>query len=84
MRGMNIDKLKNKVLNGGQITKEEALFLAEGELNELACAADEIRRAYCKADFDMCAVMSVKGGRCSENCRFREARISRFLTLLFC
>lgn len=67
---MNIDAIKNKVLSNEKITKEEALFLTTADLDKLCSAADEIRKKFCGDKFDMCAVMSVKGGRCSENCKF--------------
>ena len=67
---MTVTELKEKVLNNKDITKEEAQFLIDANLEEVASAADEIRKKYNGNSFDMCAIMSVKGGRCSENCKF--------------
>ena len=67
---MTVNELKEKVLNNKDITKDEALFLIGADLEEVASAADEIRKKYNGNNFDMCAIMSVKGGRCSENCKF--------------
>lgn len=67
---MILQDLKKKVLDGKDISKEEALFLAEQELEELCRAADEIRERFFEWDFDFCGVISAKGGRCSENCRY--------------
>lgn len=67
---MNVKSLKEKVIQGGDITREEALYLAKQPLEELCEAADDIRKQYYREDFDLCAVISVKGGRCSENCRY--------------
>lgn len=67
---MTIEELKNKVLSGENITRQEALFLVDADLKELSAAANEIREKCAGRHFDMCAVMSVKGGRCSENCKF--------------
>lgn len=68
---MSITKeLQTKVLQGGYITRDEALLLAVQPLEEVCEAADQIRRAVWKEEFDLCAVVSVKGGQCSENCRF--------------
>ena len=64
------EELQKKVVQGYKITKEEAMMLAEQPLEELCTAADEIRKAFGGDDFDLCAVVSVKGGQCSENCRF--------------
>lgn len=67
---MTMESLKEKVIQGGDITREEALYLAEQPLEPLCRAADEIRQHFYQDDFDLCAVISVKGGRCSENCRY--------------
>ncbi len=67
---MNVQELKEKVLAGGKLTKDEAMFLVEAPLEELCNAADELRRHFNGDEFDMCAILSVKGGRCSENCKF--------------
>ena len=37
-----VQKLKQKVMDGKEITKEEAMTLAEADLDELCQAADEI------------------------------------------
>ena len=67
---MTIQNLKEKVIQGERITRDEALFLADQPLEALCSAANEIRKHYFKDDFDLCAVISVKGGQCSENCRY--------------
>lgn len=65
-----IKQYQRKVLDGGMLTKKEALELAEEPLEELCRAADEIRRHFCGNAFDICAVISAKGGPCSEDCKF--------------
>lgn len=65
-----IKQYQRKVLDGGLLTKKEALELAEEPLEELCRAADEIRRHFCGNAFDICAVISAKGGPCSEDCKF--------------
>ncbi len=67
---MAIDILKKKVLCGKRIDKEEAMSLLYEPLEKLCGAADEIRKKYDGNRFDICAIMNVKGGRCSENCKF--------------
>lgn len=67
---MNLNKLTNKVLNGKQITKEEALFLYEQPLLELCKNADKIRQHFCANQFDICTIINAKSGSCSENCKF--------------
>ena len=67
---MNLTELTNKVLNGKQITKEEALFLYEQPLLELCRNADRIRQHFCSNQFDICTIINAKSGSCSENCKF--------------
>ncbi len=65
-----INALKNKVLDNGEITKAEAMALADAPLDELTAAADEIRRHFCGDSFDLCSIINAKCGRCSEDCRY--------------
>lgn len=70
MKDTIIDELKNKIISGEKITRDEALKLVEVPLEELSQAADEIRKHFCGDTFDLCGVISVKGGRCSEDCKY--------------
>lgn len=67
---MNLYELTNEVLNGKQISREEALFLYEQPLSELCEHADQIRRHFCSNQFDICTIINAKSGSCSENCKF--------------
>ncbi|MGN1014943.1 MAG: biotin synthase BioB [Butyricicoccus sp.] len=67
---MTIQEAKALILDGGQITREQALELAGAPLDELTCAADEIRAAFCGNGFDICTIINAKSGKCSENCKF--------------
>lgn len=62
--------LKEKVLSGSHITKEEALALAEMPLEGLCAAANEIRQFFCGNQFDLCTIINGKSGKCSENCKY--------------
>ncbi|MGN0962627.1 MAG: biotin synthase BioB, partial [Clostridia bacterium] len=64
------ESCKEKVMNGKELTKKEALTLYEQPLAELCRGADEIREHFCADRFDFCAIINGKSGRCSENCRF--------------
>lgn len=63
-------RLKEKVLAGENITREEAVLLSDVDLELLSEAADEIREAFYQEDFEICSILNAKGGRCSEDCRF--------------
>lgn len=64
------EQMKEKILKGYQVTKEEALRLYDEPLEEVCCAADEIRRFFCGNRFDICTIINGKSGKCSENCKF--------------
>lgn len=65
-----LERLTKKVLEGGQVTGEEAMDLYDQPLEELCECADEIRRHFCGNQFDICTIINGKSGRCSENCKF--------------
>ena len=74
-----VRQLKEKVMSGEWIGKEEALQLAAAPLEELTESADEIRRRYCGDTFDICTIINGKSGKCSEDCKFC-AQSSRYHT----
>lgn len=65
-----LNDLKNKIYEGYQITKEEALNLINAPLEELCQAADDIRKKFCKDTFDICTIINGKCGNCSEDCKY--------------
>lgn len=66
-----VKELKEKVLNGGQICREEALLLTiHPRKQELYTAAGEIRDHLAGKRFDTCSIVNARSGRCSENCRW--------------
>ncbi len=65
-----VTELKENILKGGQISRDEALLLADAPLDELTRAADEIRRQMCQNGFDLCTIVNGKCGRCSEDCKY--------------
>lgn len=65
-----IQELKKRVMEGGNISKQEALELYRSPLEELCKAANEIRERFCKEVFDICTIVNAKSGRCSEDCKY--------------
>lgn len=65
-----INKVKEYVLGGGLIEKEDALLLVSAELEAFSAAADEIRERFCGHSFDLCSIINGKSGRCSEDCKY--------------
>lgn len=68
---MNITELQARVLNGEQITREEAIRLSQvADKNKLYKAAGKIRDKFCGNYFDTCSIVNARSGRCSENCKW--------------
>ena len=65
-----LQHLTDKVLQGEEINRQEAEWLTQIDIEELAQGADRIRQERQQDEFDMCSVISIKGGRCSEDCKF--------------
>ena len=66
----NLKKISSKVLNNDLITKEDAYYLLDVQLDKLCYEADNIRKHFCSNNFDACTIINVKNGRCSEDCIF--------------
>ncbi|MDV0440863.1 biotin synthase BioB [Methanorbis furvi] len=63
-----IDQMQEKVLSGGELTREDALSLSKENHAPLAVAANEIREHFCGKSFDLCMILNAKSGGCSEDC----------------
>ena len=66
----DVEYYKEKVINGCKITKDDALNLLDMPFDDLTESADQIRQHFCGNDFDACTIINVKGGKCSEDCKF--------------
>lgn len=69
---MNIaDALKDKILNGSQLTDDEAYSLLDmANTDALYDAARELTRRMCDRTFDSCSIANVRSGKCPENCKW--------------
>ena len=62
-----------KVLKGGEITREEAVELInvpDQDTMLLLAMADRIRQRFNGDEVDVCAIVNARSGRCPENCKF--------------
>jgi biotin synthase len=66
--------LTERIIAGERIGREEAIALTQIEGQEnilLLCeAADRVRQACCGNTVDLCSIVNIKSGNCSENCGF--------------
>ncbi len=69
-----IGALGQRVLAGGEITREEALWLFEleaiADIFDLLAWANRIREHFKGNKIHLCSIVNIKAGGCSENCRF--------------
>ncbi len=62
-----------KVLDGGEITVEEARQLAGlegGDIPFLLAVANKVREKYAGSGVDFCSIINARSGHCSEDCAF--------------
>jgi len=64
------EELKNSVLDGYKINREDCEKLAREDLSDLCRNADEIRKHFCEDKIDFCGIANGKSGDCSEDCKF--------------
>jgi biotin synthase len=65
-----MENLTLEIVNGKQVTKEEALKLFDFELEEIFFAAAQIRKKYKGNKVKVCSIINAKSGQCSEDCKF--------------
>ena len=67
---MQLKDLADKIIDGYEITKEEALELYDAPLDELKESASKITSHFFKEAIELCCISNGKCGKCSENCKF--------------
>lgn len=71
---LDIARLGRRVLEGGAITREEALGLfaleSTADILDLMAWANRIREHFKGNKIHLCSIINVKAGGCSENCSF--------------
>jgi len=67
----SFDKYLEDIYNGIDLDFDRASELATTpDPHELFAAADHIRKHFHGDSFDLCSIINVKSGKCSEDCRF--------------
>jgi biotin synthase len=66
--------LGQRVLEGGELSREEGLWLFEledsADIFDLLSWANRIRQHFKGNKIHLCSIVNIKAGGCSENCRF--------------
>lgn len=66
-----MEDIRYKIINGYKIKKKEAIEIYRSlELNELYKIANEVRQFFMGRKIDLCTIMNVKSGKCSEDCKY--------------
>ena len=69
-----LSTLGERVLAGGQITRDEAMWLfnleASADILDLLSWANRIREQFKGNKIHLCSIVNAKAGACSENCSF--------------
>ncbi len=69
-----IAELGHRVLDGGQINRDEALELLQlesrADIYDLMAWANRIRERYKGNKIHLCSIVNIKAGGCPENCKF--------------
>ena len=68
---MNLKEIEEKILSGGRISREEALWLEGNVDTDTLCdAADRLRRRFHSDDVDSCSIVNARSGNCGEDCKW--------------
>jgi biotin synthase len=65
-----IDDAAERVLAGEQLGRRDGLALIAQPVDELAAAADMVRREFSDGTVDACSIVNAKAGNCAEDCGF--------------
>ncbi len=66
-----IKEIKDKIMSGYQITRDEAIRLSEsGNIETLYYSANQLRAKFCGFKFEMCSMFNVASGSCGEDCHW--------------
>ncbi|MCA1981114.1 MAG: biotin synthase BioB, partial [Calditerrivibrio sp.] len=68
-----LKQIKEEILNKGVLTNDQISYLInypEDSIEPLLDLAYEIKKFYFSKDIDLCSIVNVKSGLCSEDCTF--------------
>ena len=66
-----LQEIKQRILEGGKISREEASAISAGApLDELCDTADAISRHFVGTLVDSCSIVNARSGNCGEDCKW--------------
>ena len=74
-----IFSLGKKVLEGNQLTFDEALALTtieEGDIPLLLGVANKVREKFTGSYVDTCQILNARSGNCTEDCKFKSSELT--------
>lgn len=67
---VQLNDLADKVIDGYELTRNEAIELYNAPLEELKQSASKISNHFFKEAIELCCISNGKCGKCSEDCKF--------------
>lgn len=68
---MDLKNIEKAIINGYQLSYQEAVELSKIEDKEaLYALADALRRHFYANDLDTCSILNARSGKCSEDCKW--------------
>lgn len=71
----DLDQMKNKIMNGHQLSRSEAEALIQipydsPDFSKFISIADDFRHYFLGNTIELCSIINAKSGKCTEDCKF--------------
>lgn len=66
-----LENLTKEIISGKRLSHQDDLtFLLSSDLDKLCNCSNQIRKALCKDNVNLCTIINGRSGNCSEDCKF--------------